>query len=66
MAYTSSDLDRLDSAIASGVLTVEFGGRKRTFRSIDDLLKARAHVAAQLSGRTSRRIRHSIAVFADD
>lgn len=66
MAYIQTDLDRLDAAIASGALSVEYGGRKRVFRSVDDLLKARSFVAAQLSGRTNRRIRYSVAEFADD
>jgi len=66
MAYTSTDLDSLDSAISSGVLTVEYAGKKRTFRSVDDLIKARAHIAAQLSGATSSRIRYSLARFDDD
>lgn len=48
MAYTTADLDRLDRAIASGTLTVEIGGRRITYHDIDALLKARAHVAAQL------------------
>lgn len=49
MAYTTSDLDRLDRAIASGTLTVEIGGRRITYNDIDALLKARAHVAAQIA-----------------
>jgi arginase family enzyme len=49
MAYTTADLDRLDRAIASGTLTVEVGGRKITYHSVDALLKARAHVAATLA-----------------
>jgi hypothetical protein len=65
MSYTSSDLDSLDSAISSGVLTVEYAGKKRTFRSVDDLIKARAHIAAQLSGARSRT-RYSLARFDDD
>jgi arginase family enzyme len=50
MAYTQADLDRLDRAIASGVLTVEVAGRRMTYHSVDELLKARSHVAAQLAG----------------
>ena len=50
MAYTTADLDRLDRAIASGTLTVEIGGRKITYHGIADLLKARAHVAAEIAG----------------
>ena len=45
MALSQTDLDNLDAAIASGELTVEFNGRKITYRSISELLKARNHVA---------------------
>jgi hypothetical protein len=48
MAYTSADLDALDAAIAGGELIVQVNGRKIEYRSIDELLKARAHVAQQL------------------
>jgi hypothetical protein len=50
MAYTQADLDRLDRAIASGVLTVEVAGRRMTYQDVDALLKARSHVASQLAG----------------
>ena len=63
MAYTPTDLDSIDRAIASGVLTVRYAGKERTFRSIDELIKARAHIAAHL--RSGRRSRFSTAVFDD-
>lgn len=49
MALSSTDLDKLDAAIAQGALTVEFNGRRMTYRSVDELLAARAHVAAQIA-----------------
>lgn len=56
MALTQTDLDALDSAIATGELTVEFNGRRVTYRSIPELLQARAHVAALLAAQaTSQR-----------
>ncbi|MDN4057135.1 hypothetical protein QPK31_02745 [Massilia sp. YIM B02769] len=45
MALTQSDLDALDTAIASGTLSVEFGGRKVTYQSTASLIEARNHVA---------------------
>jgi len=45
MALSQSDLDALDSAIASGTLSVEFGGRKITYQSTAALITARDHVA---------------------
>jgi hypothetical protein len=53
MALTQTDLDALDSAIATGELTVEFNGRRVTYRSVPELLQARAHVAAQLAAQVN-------------
>lgn len=53
MALTQTDLDALDTAIATGELTVEFNGRRVTYRSVPELLQARAHVAAVLSRQTN-------------
>ncbi len=61
MALSQVDLDRLDQAIASNSLEVQFGERRVRYRSIDELLSARAHVAAQIaaaaqsSGRATSR-----------
>jgi hypothetical protein len=44
MALSQNDLDALDEAIASGELTCSVNGRSVTYRSIDDLMKARRHV----------------------
>jgi len=45
MAVTQSDIDRLDAAIASSELRVEIDGRSVTYRSIDEMLQARRHLA---------------------
>lgn len=55
MALSSTDLDKLDAAIAQGALTVEFNGRRMTYRSVDELLAARAHVAAQIAAAAATR-----------
>lgn len=52
MAFSLSDLDNIRSAIAKGELIVEFGDRKVTYRSIDELLKAEQHIATALSTTT--------------
>jgi len=49
MALTTADLETLDAAIATGELTIEFNGRRVTYRSIADLLLAREHVASVLA-----------------
>ncbi len=53
MAYTQTQLDALDVAIAEGVLTVSFDSRTVTYRSLNEMLsiifpqrKSKAHQAA--------------------
>lgn len=50
MAHTQADLDAIKAAIASGEQSVEVGGRKVVYRSVDDLRKARDDIAAELAG----------------
>ena len=50
MAFTTTDLDNINNAIASGELTVEVNGKRVTYRSMDDLLKARMMIKSDLSG----------------
>jgi hypothetical protein len=42
VAWTQQQLDAVEAAIASGELTVRFGDRTVTYRSMDELLRARA------------------------
>lgn len=49
MAYTQTDLDQIDAAIATGALEVELSGKRIKYRSMRELMQARAHVAAQLT-----------------
>jgi hypothetical protein len=42
VAWTQQQLDAIEAAIASGELTVRFGDRTVTYRSMDELLQARA------------------------
>lgn len=53
MALTQTDLDNLDTAIASGELKVSVNGRMVEYRSIADLKTARLHVLSVLSGTTA-------------
>lgn len=55
MALTQSDLDVLDAAIASGILTVRTSDRLVTYHSIDELKAARAHVASVIAGSAGTR-----------
>ena len=52
MAVTQADLDSLDRALASGELEVTIDGRRTIYRSVDDLLKARANLARLIPGST--------------
>ncbi len=49
MAVTQQDIDNLTRAIASGERQVAIGGEQITYRSIDDLLKARDRLQRELA-----------------
>ena len=53
MAFTQTDLDNINAAIATGELLVEVNGRKVQYRSMDDLVKARAIITADLAAAAS-------------
>lgn len=55
MALSQSDLDALDSAIASGTLSVEFDGRKITYQTTAALIAARNHVATVVNAASRNR-----------
>ncbi|HRH21475.1 MAG TPA: hypothetical protein PLE81_12665 [Brevundimonas sp.] len=59
MAHTQADLDAIKAAIASGEQSVEVGGRKVVYRSVDELRKARDDIAAELgaAGTTTSSVR---------
>ena len=56
MSFSQSDLDNINAAVATGELSVEVSGRKVVYRSMDDLLKARAIIQGDLAadGATSQ------------
>lgn len=67
MAFTQSDVDALDAAIKGGELTVSIDGRSVTYRSLDDLLKARSIMLAEINRASTRTgPRHVLADFSDD
>ncbi len=57
MAYTQSQLEALQEALASGLLTVTFEGRTMTYRSVQDLQRAIATVQSDLNSRAGKRVR---------
>lgn len=61
MAFSISDLDSIDNAIKSGELTVRFEDSQVTYRSMDELIKARALIKREISG--SKRVTSTVASF---
>lgn len=71
MAFTSQDLAAIDAAISSGELSIRSAdGKLVTYRSVDELLKARALVAQSLAAQANpcrpSGPRHLLASFADE
>lgn len=48
MAWAQSDLDRIETAIASGTRRVRFQSHEVEYQSIGDMLKARDAIKAEL------------------
>ncbi len=70
MAFTQTDLDAIDRAIASGELSVSVGERRVIYRSMDELMAARSLVAAAIVAASIPQPlpypRYQIADFSDD
>lgn len=70
MAFTSQDLAAINAAIASGELTIRAAdGKTVTLRSMDELLKARDVIRADMPQAASAAPRayprHQLADFSD-
>jgi len=65
-------IDALEQALASGELTIEYAGRRVTYKSQDDLLKALEYFKRQKLGvpatgpAPASAARHSYAAFERD
>ena len=69
MAFSTTDLDAINRAIASGELSVRIDGRSVEYRTIDELIKARDIIKADLDSQASTARaypRHQLADFSDD
>ena len=53
MPVSQADLDALNAAIASGEKQVALGAQQVTYRSIDELIKARNDLEAQLNAQNA-------------
>ena len=62
MTFTTSDLTAIESAIASGELTVISEGRQVTYRSMLDLMRARDTIRRELqnTGTLAKKKRYSL------
>jgi len=49
MAFTQTDLDNIQAAIAMGELSVEVNGRKVVYRSMPDLMAAETRIKTALA-----------------
>jgi len=48
MAFSQTDLTAIETAIATGELTVEIEGKRVTYRSMDELMSARVLIQGAL------------------
>jgi hypothetical protein len=63
MAYTEADLARIDAAIASAELEVQYGEKRVRYRSVEELRAARTVILQDLQNGTGAsprivRLRH--------
>jgi hypothetical protein len=56
MAFTKTDLDAIDRAIASGARVVQFADHRTEFRSIEELYAARDKIAAEIAINENQRM----------
>lgn len=54
MALGQTEIDALEKALASGVLSVEYDGFRTTYQSADDIMKRLAYVKGVLAPRTTQ------------
>lgn len=62
MAYTTTDLEAIERAIATGARIVEYADRKVEYRSIGELIRARDEIRAGLAPRNVPLVRAWTAV----
>ena len=61
MALTTTDIAAIDRAIASGELMVRFAdGRQIQYRSIDELLKAKAEAQKEVTAAAGTTLRRKV------
>jgi uncharacterized membrane protein (DUF441 family) len=56
-SWTQANLTAIEQAIAQGVLTVEFDGRRVTYQSVDAMFRVRSVIQAALGVTFTRQTR---------
>lgn len=64
MAYTREQYQALQDAIAEGALTVQFGERRITYRSVDDMIRIMRLMEGDLAGNQVPNDRRRYASFS--
>ena len=65
MAFTQTQLDALETALATGALECEFDGKRAKYRSLDEMMRIRDTMRAAL-GLNARTSRYSLTAFTKD
>ncbi|MFM0479107.1 hypothetical protein PQQ81_01110 [Paraburkholderia strydomiana] len=64
MAFTQQNLDAIENAIATGTLSIEYNGKRVTYRSMSDLMRARDVIKSELAKQQSNSApRSSVATY---
>ena len=63
MGFCAADLEALDQAIASGVVTVRVGEKVVTYQSISEMLRAREMIGRALQTQAASRV--TLAVLSE-
>jgi len=63
--YTTAQLAALRAALASGTLTVEYDGKRITYRSLAEIQQAIAIVSSSLDRDAGTVKRRAVRIFAD-
>jgi len=65
MAFTQTQLDALDEAIASGTLEVWYDHKKVEYRSLDEMLQIRQTMATEIAQQGRPRVRRRVAQYSN-
>jgi len=64
MAWTQLELDALDQAISSGATSVSYAGRQVSYRSLDEMIRLRNMIRADLGIGTNGGITYQTPAYS--